>query len=51
MTSSSIEKVGESSLSVYIVPVACEFLDVFSEDLPSLPPPREVELLLSCVLI
>ena len=43
VTSSSVEEVRESSLSVYSVPVACEFLDVFFEDLPSLPPPREVE--------
>ena len=43
VTSSSVEEVGESSLSVYFVPVACEFPDVFLKDLPSLPPPREVE--------
>ena len=43
VTSSSIEEVGESSLSVYSVPVTCEFPNVFPEDLPSLPPPREVE--------
>ena len=43
VTFSSVEEVGESSLSVYSVPVACEFLDIFPEDLPSLPPPREVE--------
>ena len=43
VTSSSVEEVGESSLSMYSVPVACKFSDVFPEDLPSLPPPREVE--------
>ena len=43
VTSSSVEEVGESSLSVYSMPVACEFPDVFLEDLPSLPPPHEVE--------
>ena len=43
VTSSSVEEVGESSLSMYSVPVACEFPDVFPEDLPDLPPPREVE--------
>ena len=43
VTSLSVEEVGESSLSVYSVPVACEFPDVFFEDLLGLPPPREVE--------
>ena len=43
VTSSSIEEVRESSLSMYSVPIACEFPDVFPEDLPNLPPPREVE--------
>ena len=43
VTSSSVEEVGESSLFVYSVPVACEFPDVFPEDLPSLPPPCEVD--------
>ena len=43
VTSLSIEEVEESSTSLYSVPVACEFPDVFPEDLPSLPPPREVE--------
>ena len=43
VTSSSVEEVGESSLSVYSMPVACEFPDVLSTDLPHLPPPREVE--------
>ena len=43
VTSSSVEEVGESSLSVYSMHVTCEFSDVFLEDLPGLPPPREVE--------
>ena len=43
VTSSSVEEVGESSSSVYSVPIAYDFLDVFPEDLPSLPPPHEVE--------
>ena len=43
VTSLSVEEVEESSLSMYSVPVACEFSDVFPEDLPGLPPPREVE--------
>ena len=43
VTSSSIEEVRESSLSVYFVLIACEFPDVFPEDLPDLPPPREVD--------
>ena len=43
VTSSSVEEVGESSLSVYTVPVVCDFPDVFPEDLPGLPPPREVK--------
>ena len=43
VTSSFAEEVGESSLFVYSMPVAYEFSDVFSEDLPGLPPPREVE--------
>ena len=43
MTSSSIEEVGESSPSVYYVPIVCDFSDIFSEDLLGLPPPREVE--------
>jgi hypothetical protein len=25
------------------IPVACEFLDVFSDDLPSMPPAQDVE--------
>ena len=43
VTSSSVEEVGESSLFVYSMPIACEFPDVFPEDLPGLPPPREVK--------
>ena len=43
VTSSSIEEVGESSSSLYSVPIVCEFTDVFPEDLLSLPPPRKVE--------
>ena len=43
VTSSSVEEVGESSLSMYSMLVVCEFSDVFSEDLPGLPPPREME--------
>ena len=42
VTSSPVEEVGESSLSVYSMPVANEFLDIFLKDLPGLPPPREV---------
>ena len=41
--SSSVEEVGESSPYVYSVPIACDFSNIFSEDLPSFPPPREVE--------
>ena len=43
VTSSSAEEVGESSSSLYLVPIVCEFADVFSKDLSGLPPPREVE--------
>ena len=43
VTSSSVEEVGEFSSSLYFVPVVCEFTDIFLEDLPSLPPPCEVE--------
>ena len=43
VTSSSVEEVGESSSSVYSVLIVCDFLDVFHEDLPGLPPPCEVE--------
>nr|GEY74504.1 putative reverse transcriptase domain-containing protein [Tanacetum cinerariifolium] len=32
------------------VPVICKFLDVFPEDLPGLPPPREVEFEIELVL-
>ena len=44
VTSSSVEEVRESSLSMYSVPVACEFPNVFPKDLLDLPTPREVEL-------
>ena len=43
VTSSSVKEVRESSSSVYFVPIVCDFPDIFPEDLPSLPPPREVE--------
>ena len=43
VTSSSVEEVGEFSSSVYSMPIICDFPDVFPEDLPGLPPPREVE--------
>ena len=43
VTSLSVEEVRESSLSVYFVPIACEFPNIFSEDLSDLPPRREVE--------
>ena len=43
VTSSSTEEVGESSSSMYSVPIICDCSDVFSEDLPSLPPSHEVE--------
>ena len=33
----------EASLDLASIPVVCEFLDVFPEDLPGLPPDREVE--------
>ena len=43
VTSSFVKEVRESSSSVYSVPIVCDFPDVFLEDLPSLPPPCEVE--------
>ena len=43
LTSSFVEEVGESSLSVYFVPIVCDFPNVFPKDLPGLPPPHEVE--------
>ena len=43
MTSSSVEEIGESSSSVYSVPIVCDFPNVFPKDLPGLPPPHEVE--------
>ena len=33
----------EASPDLTSIPMVCEFLDVFSEDLPRLPPDREVE--------
>ena len=33
----------EASPNLTSIPVVCEFLDVFPEDLPELPPDREVE--------
>ena len=33
----------EASPDLTSIPVVCEFLDVFPEDLPRLPPNREVE--------
>ena len=33
----------EASPALASIPVVCEFLDVFPEDLPGLPPDREVE--------
>ena len=33
----------EASPNLASIPVVCEFLDVFPEDLPGLPPDREVE--------
>ena len=32
-----------SEVTLDNVPIVCEFLDVFPEDLPSLPPDRELE--------
>ena len=43
VTSSSVEEVRESSSFVYSMPIVCDFLDIFLEDLPSLPPPLKVE--------
>ena len=33
----------EASPNLTSIPVVCEFLDVFPEDLPGLPPDREME--------
>ena len=33
----------EASLDLASIPVVCEFSDVFPEDLPGLPPDRDVE--------
>ena len=35
--------------SISNAPVACEFLDVFPEELPSLPPHREIEFCIDVV--
>ena len=35
--------------SISDVPVACEFLDVFLEELPGLPPHREIEFCINVV--
>ena len=34
----------EASPDLASIPVVCEFLDVFLEDLPGLPPDRDMEL-------
>ena len=36
-------------MSISDVPVACEFLDVFLEELPGLPPHREIEFCINMV--
>ena len=33
----------EASLDLASIPMVCEFLDVFPEELPGLPPDRDVE--------
>jgi hypothetical protein len=39
-----VERICATSVKeIYDIPVACEFLDVFPDDLPGLPPDREVE--------
>ena len=43
LTSSSVGEVEESSSSLYSMSIVYDFPDVFPEDLPSLPPSREVE--------
>ena len=40
---SSVVELGRTKASINSVPVVREFADVFPEDLPSLPPEREVE--------
>jgi len=37
-------------LTVEEIPIVCEFLDVFLEDLPGLPPDRDVEFKIDLVL-
>ncbi|KAA3470916.1 DNA/RNA polymerases superfamily protein [Gossypium australe] len=39
-----------SEMKIESVPIVCEFLDVFSEELPRLPPIREVEIAIELVL-
>jgi hypothetical protein len=40
----TVERVCATSVKeIYDIPVVCEFLDVFLDDLPGLPPDREVE--------
>ena len=38
-----VKDTNSESPDLHIVPVVSEFLDVFPEDLPGLPPEREVE--------
>ena len=33
----------EASLDLASIPVVCEFSDIFPEDLPRLPPDRDIE--------
>ena len=40
----------ESKLKLESVPIVCEYPDVFSEELPGLPPVREVEFGIELVL-
>ncbi|KAA3470810.1 DNA/RNA polymerases superfamily protein [Gossypium australe] len=39
-----------SDWKIELVPIVCEFLDMFSEELPELPPTREVEFAIELVL-
>jgi hypothetical protein len=36
-------------LEIHDVPVVCDFLDVFPEELPSMPPDRDVEFVIELV--
>ena len=36
-------------MSISDVPVACEFLDIFPEEVPGLPPHREIEICIDVV--